>query len=93
MNDTKYIRWGANILVFPGHMTHADVARPYTDKGITIDGAGFIGFNTFAGVVMCYGESVSLGIKCHPRDVDVAALALDMVPGEPYPYMVGGGSK
>ena len=75
---TKYIRWGVNILIFPAYMSHADVARPYTSQGVKIDGAGFLEFNTFAGTVMCVGESVSLGIGVHHLDVLMVAATLEM---------------
>lgn len=47
--------------IFPNHINHDLVGRLFNSNHRRIAGAGFI--EIFDGVVNCYGESLSLGIK------------------------------
>ena len=64
-SDMKYIIYQEAVWIFPNFIDHSAVAiRNRFDKD-DIQGAGFIIYND--GICVCYGESISLGIKSREK--------------------------
>lgn len=75
MFKAKYIRHGNTPVVFPETLVHADVARQLFGPGAIIHGAGFVQIDR-EGRYVCYGESISLGVKSREDDSDVLNMYL-----------------
>ena len=75
---TKYIIDEINgFLIFPEYIQHDMAAKILTCHGYEILGAGFVDLS--GGVVTCYGESISLGIKSRGQeDAEILARKLKL---------------
>lgn len=68
----KYIIFeDVNLLIFPGFMTHREVALHYGIDRAT--SAGFVDIDNR----LCYGESTSLELKSRPGDSAILKVAIE----------------
>lgn len=68
VQDWKYICFaldGGTVILFPPHLSHADVAERFRGKA---ESAGFVRFDEEHGEMVCYGRSETL--KLEPKDGD-----------------------
>jgi hypothetical protein len=74
MSKLKYIVFNDNgfseFVVFPETLVHRDIARAVRAENIL--GAGFC--NIHDDKFVCYGESISLGVKCRRDGSDSEVL-------------------
>lgn len=68
----RYNLTGETIYVFPEHVTHRIFAQYNAGMGDKIVSAGFVAMEN-DGLLMCYGESESIGIKSRPEEDSVLA--------------------
>lgn len=65
----KYIRTEYGFLVFSDENTHKHIARSVEARSGCAESAGFVCADE-AGKLVCFGESVSLGLESEPDDTD-----------------------
>lgn len=65
-------------ILFPDQVQHAEAVDR---TAVNVVGAGFLR-ETTDGAVVCYGESVSLGIKAKAGDLEAVVLTLRLMMGQ-----------